>query len=337
MLLRRISCSILLLYAIILSGCMNKHFYTNPIGKDIQMGDPFVFLDNGCYYLYGTTGGKAFKVWKSSDFREWEYAGAAYDQTKSEWGKSNFWAPEIFRYMGKYYMVYSCNGPSGTEGFRLCIAVADKPEGPFKDIHAPWLDNNWSCIDADVFIDTDSVPYLFFDKVGVIQNPFHLYGMIYMVKLSKDLSKAETKPKLVVQAEQPWEEIDPQHPSSCNEGAFVFKHDSTYYITFSAGHYLSPNYAIGYATAKSPYGPWIKGDDNPIVSKNLSIGISGPGHNSITWTNDKKNLFMVYHVHGNPLKLGAGRKVFIDKLLIDQYGKLKLLGPTLKKQPCPRN
>ncbi len=314
--------------------------YTNPVGSGIRMGDPFVLKYNGDYYLYGTTG--PFKCWTSRNLVDWQYAGYAYRKTKDSWGTGSFWAPEVIHYKDKFYMVYSCTPPS-KEGFRLCLAVADKPTGPFTDIYTPWFDDGSSNIDGHIFIDDDGTPYLFFNKVGVVGQPWrgpehgHLFGHIYAAKLKPDLSAIEGQPVLCTKADQKWElSTTPGHmPSHCNEGAFVLKHGDTYYMTYSAGHYADPLYGIGYATASSPLGPWTKSPHNPLVAKNLKIDVSGPGHNSITVSPDGKELFMVYHTHADPDNPSGDRTVNIDRLVFDEDGTLRLVGPTRSPQPMP--
>lgn len=310
--------------------------YTNPVGGGIRMGDPFVLQHEGQYYLYGTTARDGFKCWRSSDMVHWEALGYAYQRGSGSWGTGSFWAPEVKRYRDRFYMVYSCCGKDKNAGFRLCIAVSDSPAGPFVDLRAPWLDNGWSCIDADLFVDDDGTPYLFFDKVGVITKPsFSLYGMVYAVRLSPDLMATETEPVLCAQSDQPWEEIDPKHPSRCNEGAFVFKHNQTYYMTYSSGHYASPKYGIGWATARTPLGPWTKSPDNPLLVSDMTAGVSGPGHSCVTMSPAGKEMFMVYHAHADVAKPGGDRTVNIDRLTIDEQGRLHLRGPTRAPQPMP--
>ena len=312
-----------------------QEHYTNPIGENIRMGDPFLLLDEKTYYLYGTTGGKGFKAWKSKNFSSWQECGNVFLFDSLKWGQSQFWAPEVIKYQNKYYMTYSCQKKDDKNGFKICLAVADRPEGPFKEIKAPWFDNGWSCIDAHIFIDTDQTPYLYFNKVGVVDNPWHIYGKIYAVRLSPDLLSFETEPILVSEPEQPWEEMDPNLKSLCNEGAFVFKEKDTYYMTYSAGHYASPRYAIGYATAKKPLGPWKKAQNNPLIQQNTDENISGPGHNSITFSPDGKERFIVYHIHHDPQKPGGDREVCINRLVIGKDKTLKVLTPLRAPQKIP--
>ncbi|NLF37944.1 family 43 glycosylhydrolase [bacterium] len=306
--------------------------YTNP-NAAVSMGDPFALRHGGMYYLYATSAGDGFKAWRSKDLVNWTELGYVYRRTSNTWGTGSFWAPEVTHYRGKFYMVYSCNRERGG-GFRLCIAVSDRPEGPFTDLHAPWCDNGWSCIDADLFIDDDGAPYLFFDKVGTVTNPVkYMYGMIYGMKLKPDLSGPAGEPVLCAQADHEWE--DPLSTlSRCNEGAFVFTHGGRYYMTYSVSHYASPRYGIGYATAPAPLGPWTKAANNPLAVTDASIGVSGPGHNSVVSSPDGTELFMVYHTHANMERKG-GRVLNIDRLVFGGEGELKLIGPTRAPQPYP--
>jgi beta-xylosidase len=318
-----------------LSSCSPTPHYTNPVGGDIRMGDPFVLRHNDTYYLYGTSAGDGFTYWTSPDLVNWTPQGYAYRRASNSWGTSSFWAPEAAIYRDKCYLAFSCTGPDSDAGFRLALAVADSPAGPFEELYMPWIDLGWSTIDADLFIDDDGTPYVYFAKVGAHSNG--IYGIIHGVQLSKDLSTPVGEPVLCSRAEQPWEEPDPTFRSTCNEGAFVFKHEGRYYMTYSAGHYASPRYGIGYVTAPAPLGPWTKGSDNPLVATDPAIGVSGPGHNNVTVSPDGTELFMVYHAHADPDKPGADRTVNIDRLVINDDGTLELIGPTRTPQPYPRN
>ncbi len=106
-------------------------------------------------------------------------------------------------------------------------------------------------------------------------------------------------------------------------------------MTYSSGHYASPAYGIGYATAPSPLGLWTKSPANPLVASDSAVGVSGPGHNSITTSPDGAELFMVYHAHADPQNPSGNRTVNIDRLVVAPDGALKLIGPTRTPQPMP--
>lgn len=69
------------------------------------------------------------------------------------WGFTDFWAPEVVEYKGRYYMYYTARW-NKNNSLRIGAAVSDSPEGPFKDVYdAPMFDFGYAAIDANVFID----------------------------------------------------------------------------------------------------------------------------------------------------------------------------------------
>ena len=305
--------------------------YTNPIGA-VEVADPFVLLYSNRYYLYGT----GFKTCTSVDLVNWQSLEKAYRPGERAWGTGAFWAPEVIFHSNRFYAVVTCTH-AGQEGFRLCLLVSDRPEGPFTELYGPWCDVGWSSIDGHIFIDDDGTPYLFFDHVGVLpQNDGKgpMFGLIYAMRLKRDLSGPAGEPVLCAKADQEWEEPHSTF-SRCNEGAFVIKHAGRYYLTYSAHHYAKPRYGIGYATAPAPLGPWTKSASNPLARTDPALGVSGPGHNSIVASPDGKELFMVYHTHRDPAKPSAARVLNIDRIVFDADGRMRLQGPTRTPQPLP--
>ena len=107
-----------------------------------------------------------------------------------------------------------------------------------------------------------------------------------------------------------------------------------YFMTYSANHYAEPFYAIGYATAAAPLGPWTKPADNPLVASDEKLGVSGPGHSCIIPSLDSRELFLIYHTHALPGDPKRGRTVNIDRIVVEE-GKLRVKGPTRSPQPLP--
>jgi beta-xylosidase len=110
------------------------------------------------------------------------------------------------------------------------------------------------------------------------------------------------------------------------EGSFIFKHSDTYYIMYSANYFGGKNYAAGYATSKSPLGPFAKADNNPVLQKNTGEGgkVTGTGHCMMFTAGGK--MYCVYH--GRTEETGDERVVFIDPMEIQPDGKLAVHGPT---------
>ena len=119
------------------------------------------------------------------------------------------------------------------------------------------------------------------------------------------------------------------------EGSVTFKKGSTYYMMYSANYFGGKNYAVGYATSKSPLGPFKKSNSNPVLEKNIDKGgiVTGTGHNSITYSPDGKEMFCVYH--GRTTATGDDRVVFIDRMKILKDGRLFVEGPNTEAQPLP--
>lgn len=307
--------------------------YCNPLktsdGQDVYVADPFVYAHDGVYYLTGTIGlsdGKqGFAYYTSPDLITWEYKGDLYRKPENHIGNSAFWAPEVKYYQGKFYMTYSCYVPT-SELAQTCLAVSDRPEGPFIDLYTPWLDLDYSAIDADIFIDDDGIPYVYFSRNETINGIGT--GKLYAAKLKKDLSGLAGNPVPISQASQPWEKVN-WEKNRCNEGAFVFKRNGIYYMTYSANDTGYEFYGVGVSTAKTPLGPWTKYKSNPLMTTDTSKGISSPGHNSIVTAPDG-NLYIIYHRHAdiNSTKPNWDRVVCMDRLYFGKRGELKIAGPT---------
>jgi beta-xylosidase len=311
--------------------------YTNPVSDSIFIADPFVLQHQGEYYLYGTSAEDGFRAWRSDNLVDWDSLGYVYRPSENSWASGNFWAPEVIHYRRKFYLIFSAKGIN-PDGLRICLAVSDSPTGPFEDLHVPLFDIGHSCIDGHLFVD-DGRPYLYYEMVGVVGQPRtetgYFWGMIFGVQLSDDLSRfVESEPKLCIYPTQDWENPTGTLARS-TEGMTVFRHDSTYYMTYSANHYTDPQYGVGYATASHPLGPWTKSVTNPILSQNPKIGVSGPGHSSIIRSPDRKELFIVYHSHADPNDPSPRRVLNIDRLVVAPNGQLRAIGPTRSPQPVP--
>jgi beta-xylosidase len=298
------------------------------------MGDPYVLRHDGKYYLFGTTAtSEGFEYFTSTDLGQWRKGGWAWRKPAESWATGLFWAPEVFHYRGKFYLVYSGQVRDAARcHMRMALAVGDLPEGPYRDLHAPWFDFGYSAIDGNVFIDDDGTPYLTFSRNGARDG--YSYGEICGVALAADLSKPLGEPITLLEPGQPWERVN-WEKNRCNEGSTVFRRGSVYYMTYSGNNTSTSNYGIGYATAKHPLGPWTKFAGNPIARTDARVGVSGPGHNSIVASPDDRELFMVYHAHADPANPRGKRVVWIDRLDFDAAGNLTLRGPTNTPRPLP--
>ena len=327
---------LLSLIGVILLGCTDKEelktlVYTNPVGGMNYIGDPFVLKSDGKYYMYATSEPNfGYKVWQSPNLVDWEEKGMAYvhfDQPE-KWATGDFWAPEVVAYNDQFYMTYSARNMEGH--LQISIAASNDPLGPFTDVSTQIIKQAGSYIDGHIFIDDDGTPFLYYvkDCSENIINGKHV-SQIYVQKMNDDLTEVLDDPQFLTEPDATWER--PYDEYQWNEGPFVLKHDGIYYLMYSSNYFASHDYSVGYATAASPFGPFEKAIDNPILTKDLSQGISGPGHNSVTVGPDDETLYIVYHTHTIPDAPSGNRQMNIDRLYFED-GKLKVDGPTSTEQ-----
>ncbi|TRZ42937.1 glycoside hydrolase family 43 protein [Robertkochia solimangrovi] len=272
------------------SGNQDEQFPEEAGSEHLYLADPTMLNYNGIYYLYGTSQGnlekygKGFLVFTSEDLTEWNGPAGNADgfalREASAFGTDGFWAPQVFRYNNVFYMAYTANE-------KIALATSTSPLGPFTNSGTP-IDNTISQIDPFIFFDDDGKKYLYHVR-------FENGNKIFVAELNEDLQsiKEETLTE-VLAAEEPWENTaGSEWPVA--EGPTVFKRDNTYYLLYSANDFRNPDYAVGYATSMSPYGPWTKAENDPIIHGD-KIGESGTGHGDLFWDNDM-NMHYVLHTH----------------------------------------
>lgn len=328
---------IFLVMCVFLGGCGSLSrqgsgvVYQNPIGEMTDIGDPYVLKVDDVYYMYATSlAGSGFLVWESDNLVDWDAGEVAYshNQQSERWATGDFWAPEVIEYNEMFYMIFSARAQNGE--LTTTIATSDSPKGPFLDQVVDIIGQEGSFIDGHMFIDDDSTPYLYYvrDNYDNYINGQQV-SQIYVQEMSGDLLSLVGDPVMIIEPDQEWE--NPDGNIVWNEGPFVVKSDSRYYLMYSANFFASSDYAIGYAVSDSPTGPFVKSDSNPILSSDLANGISGPGHNSITVGLDNETLYAVYHIHTDPNNPSGDRRPAIDRLYFDD-GKMVIDGPTSDEQ-----
>ena len=167
---------------------------------------------------------------------------------------------------------------------------------------------------------------------------------VYGVELKPDFSGVIGEPVLCLRppvkmddAQAEWESrsVTKQEINRrWTEGSVIFKHEDTYYMMYSSNYYAGENYAVGYATSKSPLGPFTKAANNPVLELNTHKGgeVTGTGHNNIVFM-DNGDMYCVYH--GRTKESGQERVVFLDKMEIKPDGTLVVHGPTTTPQVMP--
>lgn len=300
-------------------------FYDNMKGLVADCADPYILNHEGKYYLYGTGGKKGIRVYQSDDLSAWSEAAGANDgfalDSADVWGSHSFWAPEVYHLNGKFYMFFSVMS-------RLAIAESDSPLGPFVQKEKKPLHLDVPEIDSHLFIDTDGKKYMYFVR-------FTGGNEIWMAEMLDDMSgiKEETLTRCFGVSE-PWERTKKEPVARVAEGPFMLKSNDLYYLFYSANHFKSQDYAVGYAVSASPFGPFRKYENNPVLAGD-GKNIFGTGHHSFFKANSGQ-MYIVYHSHKSG-KSVQPRTTCLDRCGFEQDGdnkpdKFVVYGPTTTPQ-----
>lgn len=271
--------------------------------KSLYLADPTIFYDKGTYYLYGTHAvNQGFTVYTSKDSKQWSGPAGVNDglalRKEDVYGTSGFWAPQVFRYNGKYYMAYTANE-------HIAIAESNNPLGPFKQEIKKPISAGVKTIDPFVFIDNDGNKYLYHVR---LDSGNRLFVSALNDKLT-DIKANTTSPCInAVNHPQAWENTADKE-WTVTEGPTVLKHKGIYYLFYSANDFRNIDYAVGYATAKNPRGPWKKYKGNPVLSKDL-IGHNGTGHGDF-FQNRQGQYYYVFHTHYSDAKVSPRETAII--------------------------
>lgn len=283
------------------------------VGTPLLLADPFILLHEGTYYAYGTHADDGIEVYVSDDLLTWKYKGMAL-QKKDVWGDRWFWAPEVYEKDGKFYMYYSADE-------HICVATADSPTGPFVQSKKEPMIVNEKCIDTSLFIDDDGTPYLYFVR-------FTDGNVIWVAEMNNDLTgiKQETLTECIKVGE-PWE-LSQDKPAKVAEGPSVLKKKGVYYLIYSANHFESKNYGVGYATSDSPMGPWKKYEGNPILQR--TDGLMGTGHGAPFCCKDGSWKY-IFHAHWDAAKVQP-RVSYIKDFAVSSQGVVSMGGSLIRPQ-----
>ncbi|MCE5205333.1 MAG: glycoside hydrolase family 43 protein [Porphyromonadaceae bacterium] len=336
--------------------------YSNPL--PVAFGDPFILsASDGKYYMYGTGGTeKGFVAYSSDNLVDWQPEGEVYSGNQpGSWTVKNYWAPEVYEINGKYYMFFSAdwkvNPTNEQENFRLGVAVADKPTGPFLEVSdKPIFDPGYPIIDANI-LQYNGKTYLYYSRccykhpveseVAQWARDKSLFkeieeSWVYGVEISDDFTSVIGEPVLLLQPPTTMDDPQTEWESRSvtagevnrrwTEGSFAFPFNDKIYIMYSANFFGGEHYAVGYAVSNNPLGPFVKASNNPVLEKNTGRGgdVTGTGHNMIFQSKDKSKMYCVYH--GRTSKTGNKRVVFLDEAKIDEQGLLTIDGPSTSKK-----
>jgi len=288
--------------------------------------DPEAAIFNNTYWIYPTRSLKyaeqrGFDAFSSPDLVHWTKHADVLDIKDIPWAKKALWAPALVENGGKYYFFFAANDiQSDKELGGIGVAVADKPEGPFRDLLGKPLvgafHNGAQPIDQFVFHDDDGTWYMIYGG----------WKHANIVKLKPDFTGVEPMADGTV-----FKEITPA--PEYVEGPLMFKRNGKYYFMWSEGGWTGPDYSVAYAIGDSPLGPFKR--IGKILEQDPKVA-TGAGHNSVFHVAKDDSWYIVYHRHPLGDTNGNHRQTSIEHMYFDKDGKIlpvKITNEGVKANP----
>ncbi|AKJ31755.1 glycoside hydrolase [Caldimonas brevitalea] len=299
--------------------------FANPV-YDRNFPDPFVLPAAGGYWAYATNGnGHQVQLAYSCDLVRWEARPDALPTLPAWAASGHTWAPEVLPVAGRYLMYYTARDRA-TQRQCVGVAEADAPQGPFRDDRDGPLvcqPDEGGSIDASAVRAADGSLYLYWKNDGnAVGQPTWLYGQ----RLGADGKTRVGRPQRLLRNDTAWE-------GRLIEAPTVFAADGRYYLLYSANDYAGSRYAVGYAVADQPLGPYTKAAGQPILASEGEV--SGPGHQSVAVDAEGRH-WLFYHawtqgLEGDPR---GRRSLRVDPLRFDG-ARLQRVHTSLAPQPAP--
>jgi beta-xylosidase len=307
--------------------------YRNPVYSG-YFADPFVLATGGGFVAYGTgslVGGRAFEVLRSDDLVTWRSLGGALEPLPPAAG-TDYWAPEVAERDGAWWMYYSVG--AGDRGHHLRVAVADRPEGPFRDQGADLTPDERFAIDPSPFRDDDGTWYLFFARDDLDGDRV---GTMLAVDVLDGMTRLRGEPRTILRPSDDWqifrrdrEMYGARYDWHTLEGPFVRRHGGRYWCLYSGGSWEGPTYGLACAVADHPLGPWRDVPGGPLL-RTVPGRVVGPGHACVVAGPAGQDV-LVYHAWDAGR---TARRMCLDPVLWTDDGP-RVLGPTSDPVDLPR-
>jgi hypothetical protein len=297
--------------ALVLAGSASA---TNPLITDQFTADPTVRVFDGRLYLYPShdirppAGSAARPDWfcmedyhafSSDNLTDWRDHGVILAQTGVPWANPagySMWAPDCVRKDGRYYF-YFPTLPKEGRGFRIGVATAATPAGPFMPESAPI--EGVQGIDPCVLLDKDGSAYLYFSE-----------RRIFVAKLKDNLRELAA----------PAEVIGNLPAQGLLEGPFVFERNGLYYLTYP--HVENRIERLEYATATSPLGPFRPAG---VILDESASGCWTVHHSIVEF---QGRWYLFYHDRDLSPGDDKRRSVRADRLFFNDDGTIRKVVPT---------
>lgn len=292
----------------------------NPIiPPGLYIADPSSHVwKDGKLYIYGSRDENPawycshdHYVLSTSDLIHWDVARDAFASSGKNdqvpYSDDFLYAPDCMYKDGTYYLYYCLASPENTEG----VATSKSPAGPFtngKPIDLAGINQ----IDPCVFMDDDGQAY-------------YIWGQ-FSAKIAKlkpnmtEIDKSTIRDGIVTEKEHFF-----------HEGGYMVKRNGIYYFVYAHMGRAGMPTCIGYATAKSPMGPFTYG--GVIVDNDHCDPGNWNNHGSIVEFKGKWYVFYHRATHNSVTM----RRACMEPLIFNEDGSINEVEMTTQGVAGPLN
>jgi len=298
----------------------------NPIVQTCYTTDPAP-LNVGDSVMYVFTGHdedgadffwmQEWRLYSTRDMVNWTDLGSPLALESFSWADDRAWAAQCIERNGKFYW-YICAHSKFSGGMAIGVAVADRPEGPWRDaLGRPLYENgSWDHIDPTVWIDQQTgQAWLAWG------NP-----RVYILELEPDMIHAKGDVHLIDMTEEGFgspvmnkREKGKKYRDSYVEGPWLMQRGDRWLLMYAAGGV--PEH-IAYSSADNPLGPWhYEGEIMPLGGTDSFTNHSGVA-------DFRGHSYFFYHTGWLPGGGGFGRSTSVEEFQYTEDGKFPTIHPT---------
>jgi len=274
--------------------------------------DPEAHVFAGAYWIYPTYSAPYdeqtfMDAFSSPDLVTWTKHPRVLSLEHVSWGRRALWAPSVVEKDGWYWIFFSANDiQSDDELGGIGVARSRSPEGPFRDhLGRPLVDafhNGAQPIDPYVFQDDDGTWYMTYGG----------WRHCNIARLNDDFTGF-----VPFEDGTTFKEITPE---GYVEGSFMLLKDGRYVFMWSEGGWTGPDYAVAYAVADAPTGPFQR--VGTILRQDPAVA-TGAGHHSVLHAPGSDRWYIVYHRRPLGETDRNHRVVSIDELRFGPDGRIE--------------
>ena len=190
--------------------------------------------------------------------------GKILDVEDVPWAEKQMWDNDVVEVGGKYHLIFAAKDYNGV--FRLGVAIADRPEGPFIPQADP-IRKSYS-IDPCVFKDDDGAIYVYFGGIWGGQLQWYRDNKALkdeylpkgkepaiparVARMTPDGMQFSEMPRPVVVVDEQGQPLTADDPHRFFEASWMHKMYGRYYFSYSTGD----SHLLCYAVGDNPYGPF---------------------------------------------------------------------------------